>query len=778
MKRVKKCLEYDTQSYSSDDNDNSSRLTTSLITNGTNSAVPRHTDDKGSSSWSKEAALRVYHLLTGRSSSRLAPEQALRVLIKEIEENENVTQKELIEKLMGDADLEEESNDFILDANDKRSDVGGDGNSGQNVSTKETEEETERRISPEQQQPTDDRQHHHQYVKNESDHMKMVDDNDNDKVLDDGHLGTDEAEFIKGIRSVLQLDGGYELPISNFVARYSVKRIDMLIEYLLDKVQKQWKTVFYAFIPLQQIQTLVFICFVQIISLTTLFRMLPVILCHIAFGAMMYNTLKMFRDRSLLKHRRIWMRILRIFDRDEGRGYIDGRGREKEEGGGTQDLGETEEISKLEDDVNVSDGDQRQHFSSVTEADIEESQFVTASWEPYWNFFLALLIFIICLGLAERNLPNCILFCGVSAFFTLICFVALADSTDRIALIAITANIISCLPAVMKKMRVSAAYWQIWRPFVEFRLSHLRFAIGIPSFALLIVPIAYILMALRKQRWTEIIHLIIPHIVFIMWSDVAVTLWLIGFRQFQLSGFILTVAVISMFVSPSLLAAGLSCVILATQIKASVEMISVVKIFITIFFLILPFVLIRLFKKLAKKYGFKDFPERSFRAKICLIIAYVFALLMTVSLIYHGTAINWKGTVQSVRIVSIDNSFETLLDYSPDSLAQSIRCFYDTDKNDGSYTKDISANECSLSHLNTYSFEIDVSGPYGEHYISSNKGQLILSASNAFTDLLKLLDEVKHCHNITATLERTVMLPTDQALSVLSVMLLRDPWVV
>lgn len=108
-----------------------------------------------------------------------------------------------------------------------------------------------------------------------------------------------------------------------------------------------------------------------------------------------------------------------------------------------------------------------------------------------------------------------------------------------------------------------------------------------------------------------------------------------------------------------------------------------------------------------------------------------------------GTAIDWKGSVMSVRIIGIDNSFETLLDYLPDSIGQFLRCFYDTDSSDTAKSKisGMKPNECSLTNHNQYTFEVEVTGPFGERSLSINKGQVYLVASHTFYEVLQLLDE-------------------------------------
>ncbi|VDN55821.1 unnamed protein product [Dracunculus medinensis] len=461
-----------------------------------------------------------------------------------------------------------------------------------------------------------------------------------------------EVTFVDNVSSIL--DPTFEQfshPLLKHAAEYGARKVDAFMEFLLEKLQRQWITLFYMLIPLHQIQTLILICFVQLISFDTIMNILPIVTCYMAFGTMMFNTLRMFKDLKLLRQREIWLRILKIFSND---------------------------LSNLNDSAN--------------------SRFSTISWEPYINFFISLSLFVLSMGMADKTLPNSILFFGVAILFAILCFVSLADSSDIFTIIAVVANFVSCLPIILKKMDLSMGYSILWKPLMEYRFYAFHFSVGLPSLALLIIPLSYIVLT-RNKKLPDVLHIIIPHIVSLFnslfvclaWADIGLTFWLMYYRHFYLSGVLITMALTFLFISPSLIGIIVVASVPLVQLIYSIKM------------------------------SFKWIKKKIFES-------------------YLGTAVDWKGSVQSIRVVRIDNSFETLLDYLPEVINQAIRCFYDLEISNTQHVTSLS-DQCSLIAYNVYSFEIEISGPFGEHHFSSNKGLLILAAPNIFAEMLKMVDE-------------------------------------
>jgi hypothetical protein len=329
---------------------------------------------------------------------------------------------------------------------------------------------------------------------------------------------------------------------------------------------------------------------------------------------------------------------------------------------------------------------------------------------------------------------------------------------------------------------LSVGYWKIWKPLFELNFGSIRMGMGLPSTALLCVPLVYVILAKRGHSWDWMLRTVVPHIVCILWTDVAVTMWLIGWRHFSIPAVFLTGALISLIVWPTYSAAAIAAGVILSQLKSAIDLITALKGIITVSAFVLPFAAQKVYGKLSKKYNIDVFSASSKRHWILLLV-YICTLFMAISFLYQGqsydvspeitnmtwaqfdkhcsysganivnrqiqcsqlkdTAIgNWKGTVQSVRISAVDNSFETLLDYLPESIGQMLRCFYDTDHSDSAgLPSGMKPNSCSLTMHNIYTFEMEVTGPYGERYISSNKGQVILVAQHSFKEILQLMEE-------------------------------------
>ncbi|VDM67016.1 unnamed protein product, partial [Strongylus vulgaris] len=154
-------------------------------------------------------------------------------------------------------------------------------------------------------------------------------------------------------------------------------------------------------------------------------------------------------------------------------------------------------------------------------------------------------------------------------------FVSLADAYDRYALFGMFANLMSWsvtyLPVILSRMHVSVGHWRIWRPFLQFRISYLIVSLGIPSICLLSIPVIYVIMASRTATWSDAVHAIVPHIVTIVWSDVTMTLLMIGWKAFDYVDLILACCAVSLFFFPTLAAGVIVIAVIATQLQKAID---------------------------------------------------------------------------------------------------------------------------------------------------------------------------------------------------------------
>ncbi|KIH54652.1 bucentaur or craniofacial development, partial [Ancylostoma duodenale] len=80
----------------------------------------------------------------------------------------------------------------------------------------------------------------------------------------------DEEAFVENLRNTVQNDDMEPLTEKEKGLRRhkaNLSKFDTFVEYLLQKINQQWLTLIYAVFPFHQVQTLVFICLVQFVSI-------------------------------------------------------------------------------------------------------------------------------------------------------------------------------------------------------------------------------------------------------------------------------------------------------------------------------------------------------------------------------------------------------------------------------------------------------------------------------------------------------------------------------
>lgn len=168
--------------------------------------------------------------------------------------------------------------------------------------------------------------------------------------------------------------------------------------------------------PRQQLQTLLFVSVLQVISIQRVFSFIPLLICYAAFLIMIYSTLAMFGSRTWVKRAENWRRLLTVF----------------------QPSSAEKEAKKVDDG----------------------SFYSWKSTEPYVTYFISLALFVFSLALINDDckggisLPNSWSMCAISVFFAILCFLALADRHDLLAVWVMLLDLASSTPAILAKFGV------------------------------------------------------------------------------------------------------------------------------------------------------------------------------------------------------------------------------------------------------------------------------------------------------------------------------------
>ncbi|XP_077992463.1 wolframin-like [Glandiceps talaboti] len=546
-------------------------------------------------------------------------------------------------------------------------------------------------------------------------------------LADMGNLDTDinleEYEKATPVQKILKYPG------------YTVKTA---VTTVVDTVSDKGLSWLKAMVPIQQIQTLLLIFLYSVCTADTIIFVIPLFIQYVSFFSLIIVTLQMFQGKKKSLNLKAWAEML------------------------------------------------KEQFDTV-ETKKTESQFERPTLKPYLGFTTALLLFVFTFSFVDSDWVPYSEFTIISLFFTVTCFFGLDDSEDHITLYSLILQVFSAVQAGFKSSDMSG-YGPLSFLFSLLEACSMtvtlaegfQLTIGLSSILHLVVPILMIQIAMKKS-WSGVYQVLLPHVVCVMWLQVAVTCfsdsstwglmrglfgwWMMVFLAplmvlFTLLGMIIwfikvifiTGSALKILISTVLLGVVLGLPVYLSQglklpFSASKNVIKVVLIIAGILSL---FPALFLTLKHAQSTTTSALTWQDYD-RLCGPSAINQGNMIRPQVMckhLYGQWVTWQGNVTSIKIASVDNKAESAFYILPHMLSNWLRCIYGDPYPDCSSLENVTQTDqilcemkvltgydCHMTQFDTLSFQISV-----KMMSPGSKSNVIhLTAGHAFKDSAQTL---------------------------------------
>ena len=529
----------------------------------------------------------------------------------------------------------------------------------------------------------------------------------------------------------------YWFKISSFQIVKHPKALAMVVyEEGTEMISNEGLGMIMGVLPYDQIYLLGVFFLYGMISARIVFLLMPLFVFYVTLGVMLVSTLQMFYTKQKSNDAAAMAKVLKTYD------------------------------------VGV-------------DVDETKSQYKWNSKMPYFVFFVCLPILIISFSVANKNFIPCSEICVVSFVLAAVCFSALSDSHDLVALLAMMCNFLSALPTFFHHFPdipvLSKVLHVISAPLFSIELGFgFQINVGIPSLSHVVIGVFFVIMAAQKS-WKGTYQVLLPHLVCYFWWNAMTSFfpyatWM-GLGRATVGYFILPVLI------PLALVAAIPAFVYAIYYLSFSNVFG--KLLITLMLIAVPLIMksVKSMFKLDKKSDSKVGTAMTVIMVICGLLSLIplafiklpsgkvgkfnltFADYQTLCVdshvntapemmecsLFNGQKVVWNGVFKGATVTKTENAVLSIFSSLPSFMSEPLTCLYGERFGDcegeGMEGHDqiicrlftSSGRLCHLKNHDTYTFNVKVSLPDAESTLIAN-----LEAGDSFKHTIAALEKGDH----------------------------------